>query len=103
MERRKTGEAPILVPGDVLNGLNILRQIGAYNMFDVPAVVTMARELGLVDTGEWIEANRTAYAKGLLHGFEAEQDFWSARLSDFEDCRCGCGGKRRCQEGDEHD
>jgi hypothetical protein len=98
MERHKTGEASILVPADVLNGLNILRQIGTYNMFDVPAVVNMARELDLPDTAEWIEAHRTAYATGILHGFEAEQDFWSAEPSDFEDCRCGCGGKRRCQE-----
>lgn len=98
MERYKSGQEPIGVEPKVLEGLNLIRHAGIYNMFDTASVIELAIEMGHVHTAAWIINNRTKYAEGLLRGFQVRVfDFLSAELSDFEDCRCGCGGRRRCQ------
>jgi hypothetical protein len=40
------------------------------------------------------------FTGAILHQIHRDA-FWNATISDFEDCTCGCGGKRRCQSDEE--
>lgn len=61
---------PIRVPKLVLKGLEAVRRSGRTNMFDRPAVIAIALELGFDDTAAWVNSHRKEYAEGIFQGFE---------------------------------
>lgn len=95
MGRYKSEGDPVVVGPAVIEGIEAVRATGLTNMLDRPEVARLAHTLGHFAARAWIEANPTAYAEGIFRGFEAT-DFWDAPISDFEDCRCGCGGRVEC-------
>ena len=62
---------PVQVPLVVFDGLNAVRETRITNMFDVELVKIQAVALGLLETAEWIEANRELYYDGICRGFES--------------------------------
>lgn len=71
MERITLEGEPVRVPPDVLKGLEAVRQSGATNMVDRPAVVRLARMMGHDEAADWIEANRGLYSEAVFRGFSA--------------------------------
>lgn len=65
---------PVIVPADVLEGLEVVRRYSAINMSDPRMVQDKAMRLGLLATVVWIEEHKEAYARGIFDGFEAEDD-----------------------------
>jgi hypothetical protein len=100
MDRHKTEGDPVVVWDDVLEGIDAVRATGLTNMLDRSAVAQLAGALGHIAAMDWIRANPTVYGEGIFRGFVAK-DPWDAPILDFEDCRCGCGGRREC--GDERE
>jgi hypothetical protein len=88
---------PVTVTQKVLGGIEAVRVSGLTNMLDWPTVAHVAELMEEDETARWIRENPSAYAEGVFRGFEVS-DFWSAELADFEDCKCGCGGQRRCED-----
>lgn len=93
MDRRK-GEPVVVGPG-VLQGIEAVRNEGRVNMLDRATVAEIAGALGHIAARDWIRANPTAYAEGIFGGFVA-WDPWAAQVADFDECDCGCGGRRGC-------
>jgi len=64
----------VMIPAEVLEGIEAVRRSGRTNMLDRNAVASIALELGFVDTAFWLEdkANHKAYAEGIFHGFTEE-------------------------------
>ncbi len=96
MDRSK-GE-PVMVWADVLKGIDAVRATGLTNMLDHRAVSMLAGASGHLAAGQWIAENPTVYVEGVMRGFVAKT-LWDAPISDFEDCRCGCGGRVECGNG----
>jgi hypothetical protein len=61
------------VPREVLVGLVAVREAGWTNMLDRRTVQLLAVLNGYPETAQWIEDNPALYARGISHGFEAEQ------------------------------
>ncbi len=61
------------VPREVLVGLVAVREAGWTNMLDRRTVQLFAVLNGYPETAQWIEDNPALYARGISHGFEAEQ------------------------------
>ncbi len=61
--------APITVPAAVWQGLEAVRDSGATNMFDRPAVIKIAEFLGFHETARRIEGHHGPYSEGLFKGF----------------------------------
>ncbi len=102
MERHDAGQDPIIAPQAVLTGILAVRQSGLTNMLDRPRVAEIAKALGYDEASEWINAHRSEYVQGIFRGFKPVTIDWDkVQVSDFEDCRCGCGGRRLCGESDE--
>lgn len=59
---------PVVVPADVLEGIEAVRQSGA-NMVDRAHVLVVAHRTGYRQTVRWIEENPDEYAHGVFHGF----------------------------------
>lgn len=97
MDRNKE-DGPVSVPAGVFEGIEAVRAEGRVNMLARIDVCARLGMLGLIAAGEWVEANPGQYSAGIFRGFVA-QDFWDVPLSDHEDCRCGCGGRRGCGDG----
>ena len=70
----KDTPAPIPVPASVWQGLEAVRQSGATNMLDRPAVIQIAQELGYPETVQWIEDNPGQYSEGIFRGFVVESE-----------------------------
>jgi hypothetical protein len=66
------GERPVRVPGDVLEGLEVVRRYARTETPDVATVRYAAMELGQPALVVWIDGHRSEYGRGLLDGFEAE-------------------------------
>ncbi len=60
---------PITVPAAVWRGLEAVKDSGATNMLDRPAVIKIAEFLGFHETARWIEAHHGPYSEGLFKGF----------------------------------
>ena len=71
MERTKKGN-PVIVPAQVLNGLEAVRVSGKTNMFDAPRVIELALQMGYVDAAMWVYDNRRLYSRAILAGFAVE-------------------------------
>ena len=61
----------IKVSSKVFEGLEAVRDSGKTNMFDIPAVVSIAVKMGHFETAVWAvdPVNKRKYAKGILYGF----------------------------------
>ena len=66
--------APITVPATVWRGLEAVRDSGATNMLDRPAVMKIAEFLGFRETARWIEGHHGPYAEGLFKGFVVDSE-----------------------------
>lgn len=62
----------VLVPLEVLGGLEAVRRSGLTNMLDRPAVIHIAEEMGFKSAAEWVFDHPAEYARGVFEGFEAE-------------------------------
>lgn len=62
------------VPQEVLEGLNAVREVGTFNMFDVEGVIAQAAALDYQEAAEWIEDNRNTYLRGIFQGFRPSND-----------------------------
>lgn len=63
-------QQPILVPREVFEGIEAVRESGRTNMLDRMAVQYIANELEYYATVLWLEDHRDDYARGLFQGFE---------------------------------
>jgi hypothetical protein len=65
----------VKVPADVLEGIEVVRELGQTNMFDIWRVGSLAQQLGYPETAAWLleEENQKAYVRGMLSGFEAQE------------------------------
>jgi hypothetical protein len=62
--------APAVVPADVLEGLEAVRQSGAH-MVERAHVLVLAKRMGYRQTVRWVEDHPDEYARGISHGFVA--------------------------------
>ena len=65
---------PITVPAAVWQGLEAVKDSGATNMLDRPAVIKIAEFLGFHETARWIEGHHGQYAEGLFKGFTVDTE-----------------------------
>jgi hypothetical protein len=59
-----------MVPADVLEGLEAVRQSGAH-MVERANVLVLAKRMGYRRTVLWVEEHPDEYAHGISHGFKA--------------------------------
>ena len=62
------------VSSEVLEGIMVVRNSGALNMFDIVGVIKMAESLGYEQSAEWMRSHRAEYANGIFNGFIIEDD-----------------------------
>ena len=72
MKRVRMEGGPVLVPEEVLEGLEAVRLSGLTNMFDRVTVAEIAEAMGFDETAEWVRADRKRYAEGVFRGFAVE-------------------------------
>lgn len=65
---------PVVVPAAVLDGILVVRESGALNMFDRHGVARLAMETGFYEAAIWITENRAAYAAGIFGGFVVAEE-----------------------------
>jgi hypothetical protein len=61
----------VKVTKEVLEGILVVRDSGALNMFDYQGVLRLAESLGYTETADWMLAHKGQYATGIFVGFEA--------------------------------
>ena len=61
---------PVLIPDEVLQGIEAVRASGKTNMLDAPVVKRLAREMGYSEAADWIDDHLAIYCVGLFAGFE---------------------------------
>ena len=63
----------VKVPADVLEGIELVRESGETNMFDIRRVSSLAQRFGYPETAAWLleEENQRAYVRRMFSGFEA--------------------------------
>ena len=61
---------PVMVPAEVLRGLEAVRQSGAH-MVERTHVLVLAKRMGYRQTVRWVEEHQDQYARGISCGFEA--------------------------------
>ena len=64
---------PAVVPADVLEGLEAVRQSGAH-MVEQAHVLVLAKRMGYRQTVRWVEEHPDEYARGISHGFVAREN-----------------------------
>jgi len=64
-------KTPVAVSATVFKGLEAVRRSGLTNMFDRPAVATIADEMGFEEAAKWVRENRKQFATGIFNGFVA--------------------------------
>ena len=65
--------APVVVPADVLEGLEAVRQSGAH-MVERAHVLVLAKRMGYRQTVRWVEEHPDEYARWISHGFVADEN-----------------------------
>ncbi len=70
--RRVKREGPMRVPGEVLEGLEVVRRYARTETPDVATVRYAAMELGRPTLVVWLAGHPSEYGRGPLDGFEAE-------------------------------
>ena len=72
MATEDESSAPVMVPADVLEGLEAVRQSGAH-MVERAHVLVLAKRMGYRRTVLWVEEHPDEYARGISHGFNASE------------------------------
>lgn len=72
MTRGDTEGAAVRVAPEVREGLEAVRLSGLTNMLDRPAVARIAAAMGYDACAHWVREHRALYARGIFHGFEAD-------------------------------
>ncbi len=67
-----TARDAVRVPAEVREGLEAVRLSGLTNMLDRPAVARIAAAMGYAACARWVREHRELYARGIFHGFKAE-------------------------------
>ncbi|HEY9811305.1 MAG TPA: DUF5049 domain-containing protein [Halomicronema sp.] len=62
----------VLVPLQVFEGLEAVRNAGTTNMGSISVVIIQAVALGYNETAKWITDNRELYLNGITEGFQPE-------------------------------
>jgi hypothetical protein len=65
------GPTPVAVPRAVYEGIVAARKAGMFNMFDLPAIAGLARQLGFDEAADWLNdrSHRKTYVEGIFRGF----------------------------------
>ena len=79
-EEEERKDRPVVVPADVLEGLETVKRSGAH-MVERTHVLVLAKRLGFRQTVRWVEEHPEEYARGISHGFEAALAEDSSRRS----------------------
>jgi hypothetical protein len=66
-----SGREPVLIPKDVLEGLEAVRRHANSNVLDVATVRYLANERGRSTLAIWIHRHPDEYGRGLFDGFQA--------------------------------
>ena len=61
-----------IYPSRLMETLETIRQSGATNMLDVPAVAGLATQMGEIEVADWIDNHRREYAEIIFHGRPTE-------------------------------
>jgi hypothetical protein len=59
-------------PTNLMEVLETIRQSGATNMLDAPAVAGLATQMGEIEVADWIDNHRREYAEIIFHGQPTE-------------------------------
>jgi hypothetical protein len=70
MSAKEESDGPVVVPSEVLEGLEAVRQSGAH-MVERTHVLVLAKRMGYRQTVRWVEEHPEDYTRGIAHGFEA--------------------------------
>ena len=70
MRAEENPGGPVVVPPDVLEGLEAVRRSGAH-MAERTHVLVLAKRMGYRRTVRWAEEHPDEYARGIVHGFAA--------------------------------
>ena len=70
MPAEEESDGPVVVPSEVLEGLEAVRQSGAHTV-ERTHVLVLAKRMGYRQTVRWVEEHPEDYARGTAHGFEA--------------------------------
>lgn len=72
---QETNNNRVQITKAVFDGLELIRNSGATNMFDRPMVLTLAREWNLTETADWIErVDPETYGHLIIHGPDVIED-----------------------------
>jgi hypothetical protein len=66
-----SGRGSVLIPKDVLEGLEAVRRYATSDVLDVATVRYLANERGRGALAIWIHRHPDEYGRGLLDGFQA--------------------------------
>ncbi len=72
MATEDESSAPVMVPPDVLEGLEAVRQSGAH-MVERAHVLVLAKRMGYRRTVLWVEEHPDEYTCGISHGFNPSE------------------------------
>ncbi len=70
MSAEEESDGPVVVPSEVLEGLEAVRQSGAH-MVERTHVLVLAKRMGYRQTVRWVEEHPDEYARGISYGFDA--------------------------------
>jgi hypothetical protein len=73
-DRHRPRAEPVLVPADVLAGIEAVRRSGRTNMLDRPAVARLADRLGFPAAALWVHDEPGLFGRGVFHGFRVEPE-----------------------------
>jgi hypothetical protein len=73
-DRHRPRAEPVLVPADVLAGIEAVRRSGRTNMLDRLAVARLADRLGFPAAALWVHGEPGLFARGVFHGFRGEPE-----------------------------
>ena len=64
----------VKVPPEVYEGIIAVRDSGRTNMFNIEAVKYWAFHMGYDETMVWLNEHRNEYGRGMIFGFEVEEE-----------------------------
>jgi len=65
---------PVVVPHEVYEGIEAVRQSGLTNMLDRPVVARLAGEMGFEEAARWVRLHRDLYSRAIFCGLEVEDE-----------------------------
>lgn len=71
---KKDAPAKVVVPAEVLQGINVVRYSGLTNMLDRPRVAQLAKTFGFPEASKWVQDHPKEYAEGVFRGFTLKSE-----------------------------